>query len=89
MDWRLVTVTFLLFSLLIGCRSPTLRERMEARQSSARPSPATYGMDGFYNDLEFPDRDKPRPLDFFYKHCNLSGRSPYPSSQDWECSEPQ
>jgi hypothetical protein len=75
--------------LQFGCSTRSPREQLIERQAQARPRPAAYSMDGFYRDQSFPDTNKPRPSDFFYKRCNLSGRHPYPSSNDWECSEPQ
>lgn len=73
-----------------SCASRTSREQLEDRQSSARPRAAAYGADGFYNDGDFPARGKPAPeTEFFFKHCSLGGRHPYPSVSDWECSEPR
>lgn len=72
---------------LAACASQSSREIMESSQSSARPRPASMGSDHFYSD-NLPERSLPPPGEFFFKHCTLSGRHPYPSASDWECPGP-
>lgn len=81
-------LAILLLSILFtNCASKTAREKMAENQSNARPRAAAFGADGFYDDNNFPKEKYPRPSDFFYKHCDLSGRNPYPSATDWQCTD--
>lgn len=88
MSYRTGLKSFLLaFALaLAACGTRSSRDLLEERQSRARPRAATYGTDGFYRDGQLPERDLPPPGEFFFKHCTLVGRNPYPSASDWECS---
>lgn len=74
---------------LSSCASKSANQVMAERQALARPRAAAYAADGFYKDAEFPNEKYPRPSDFFFKHCDLSGRNPYPNTGDWSCSEPK
>lgn len=87
-------VIFLILGFVLAgsaaCSSRSTRERLEDRQSSARPRPAAYGADGFYNDGEFAERGKPGPdTEFFFKRCSLVGRNPFTTASEWECTEPR
>lgn len=74
--------------LTVGCSSPSIYERMEAKQADARPSKDTYSSDLFYGGQP-PLPDKPvRQWDFFYKDCELARRSLRPNRSEWECTRP-
>jgi len=86
------TRTLVLLALLFlqACASPSKNEVLAARQDAGHPRPAAYAADGFYSrDGTFPERKYPPPGDFFYKHCSLGERNPYPTASEWDCPEPQ
>jgi len=76
------------FILFAACSAPTARERMEAEQNRANPQGAAYAADGFTLDHRSPEARPFHPWEFYYKHCSLVSRNPYPDRSEYSCSDP-
>ena len=72
----------------VGCSSLTAQERIEERRSSANPRGAAYAADGFTLDHRSPEPLPYEKFEFFYKHCTLQGRNPFPNRSEWSCTDP-
>lgn len=81
------TLTWALTWALIGCSSPTARERMTATQDQSRAHPAAYAADGFTMDFRSPPERPFRVWEFYYKHCTLVSRNPYPDRAEHYCMD--
>lgn len=79
--------SILLMILACGCSHESLRDEMYSKIEHANPRAAAYAAEGF----TFDKRQVERPntvWDFYYKHCNLISRNPYPEKEAWSCTEP-
>jgi hypothetical protein len=73
-------LNFCLWSL--GCASDPQPPR-----GSARAHPAAYSQDHFtYNKDQKPREDN--DFDFYYKHCSVDERKPFPVGAIWQCTFP-
>lgn len=82
------TLVIFLVIFLSACAAPTARERLEERRAAANPRGAAYAAEGFTLDWRSPE---PRPYqawEFYFKHCSLEGRYPYPRKSEWTCTDP-
>lgn len=75
------TLLFLALFLSLGCASSSDAEP----QSKAHP--AAYAADDFVYEKDMPKRPRQKG-DFYFKHCALDGRKPFPSKDEYECSNP-
>ena len=75
--------------LIASCAAPTGRERIEERRASAKPKGAAYAAEGFMMDWRSPEPRANGGWDFYFKHCTLDDRNPYPKRSDWDCTGPQ
>lgn len=73
---------------IAGCSSLSSREKIDAARESARPKPAAVYMDGFWTDYRSPADKEVQHWEFYYKHCSLVGRKPYPDRAEYMCTEP-
>ncbi|MEZ0393365.1 MAG: hypothetical protein ACAH59_14190 [Pseudobdellovibrionaceae bacterium] len=80
------SVFLLLF--LVGCSSKSARSTIEETQDRARPRAAAYAADGFMMDHRSPEGRAYRPWQFYYKHCTLVSRNPYPDRAEHSCTTP-
>jgi len=79
---------FALSFLLASCIHPNSSETLEERQAQSRPRSAAYAADGFYNESYYKEDNKSIPIDnFFFKKCRINQTAPYPSMNQWECTE--
>jgi len=79
----------LLLVLILGaCSTKSARQTLEEKQYSAKPRGAAYAADGFMMDHRSPDARAYRPWQFYYKHCNLVSRNPYPDRAEHYCTSP-
>lgn len=62
---------------------------MESRNASARPRHAAYAAEGFTLDNRSPEPRAYRAWDFYYKHCTLVSRNPWPTRDEYDCSDPE
>jgi hypothetical protein len=69
----------------ISCASKSGRELLAERQSKSKAHYAAFD-GGFYNIGREPAERPVRNWDFFYKHCDLVSRNPYPSKSEYDCS---
>jgi len=61
---------------------------MEAIADRAHPHAAAYAADGFMMDHRgMPERPY-RAWEFYYKHCALVSRNPYPNQSEYDCADP-
>lgn len=74
--------------LLTACSSPTARQQIEAKQARANPRAAAYAADGFTLDHRSPEPRPFRSWEFYFKHCNLVSRNPFPTQDEYACTEP-
>ncbi len=73
--------------LSLSCSHESLRDQMYSKIENANPRAAAYAAEGF----TFDKRQVERPntvWDFYYKHCNLISRNPYPEKEAWSCTDP-
>lgn len=62
---------------------------MEDRNASANPRHASYAAEGFTLDHRSPEPRPYRAWDFYYKHCTLVSRNPWPVRAEYDCSDPE
>jgi hypothetical protein len=79
----------LLTGMLTACASKPDYERIEERQSQSKARAAAYAADGFTMDHRSPDQRPNRAWDFYYKHCALVSRNPYPNRAEYDCADPK
>ena len=73
--------------LLSACTNPTARERLEERRASANPPPPTLPK----VLQQIGDHPEPRPYrawQFYFKHCSLDERYPYPRKTNGPARSP-
>lgn len=74
---------------LLGCANKlTPRERMEQRTANARPHPAVWSTESFYLHHRSPPEKEVEKWEFYFKHCRLVDRNPFPTHDEYNCSEP-
>lgn len=61
---------------------------MEDRRAPSRARAAAYAADGFTLDHRSPEARPYRPWQFYYKHCTLVSRNPYPDRAEHACTDP-
>lgn len=93
-QWQRLKPVFLyqllaLVLLLPACASPSARELLEAKQDRSRAHRAAYAADGFTLDHRSPDSRPYRAWDFYYKHCSLVSRNPFPNKAEFACTDPR
>ena len=74
--------------LLTSCAAPSSREVMADRLRGQNARAAAYAAEGFTLDHRSPEDRPYRSWEFYYKHCSLVTRNPYPSRDEFECSDP-
>lgn len=63
-------------------------EQLEEIRFSGKPHAAAYIADGLTVDRNPPNRTYQK-YEFFYKHCDLMGRTPFPKkAAEYECTDP-
>lgn len=84
------------FSLLLGaflttvhCSSPSGLDRVRQVQDSAKPRAAAYAADGFMAEHRGFQERPYQAWEFYYKHCTLVSRNPYPNRAEYACNEPR
>ncbi len=77
-----------LLTILSACSSPTVREQLDERQNRNRAAAAAYAAEGFTMDHRSPEPRPYRSWEFYYKHCTLVSRNPYPSRDEYDCTNP-
>lgn len=85
--WPTLSLLSLLFWL--GCSSPSGLDRVREVQDSAKPRAAAYAADGFMMEHRGFQERPYQAWEFYYKHCALVSRNPYPSRAEYACSEPR
>ncbi len=76
---------FLDFNLwLLGCASSA---DSLTPQGSARAHPAAYSQDHFTFGKERKNREL-NDFEFYYKHCSVDERKPFPTGAIWQCTSP-
>lgn len=83
-----VLLVLISHQLLTACSSPTARQQIEAKQARANPRAAAYAADGFTLDHRSPEPRPFRSWEFYFKHCNLVSRNPFPTQDEYACTEP-
>lgn len=74
------------FCLLLGCASPSSREKMDAVQSKSNASSAAYTAESFFLDYRSPGDREVENQEFFFKQCELVSRKRFPSRSEYECT---
>jgi hypothetical protein len=85
----LIVSLALLSSIVTACASTPDYLRIEERQSHSNARAAAYAADGFTMDHRSPDQRPNRAWDFYYKHCALVSRNPYPNRAEYDCADPK
>lgn len=85
MKMRLLTALILNFTYWIqGCASSS---ESHAPRGSAPAHPAAYSQDHFtYNKEQKARVDN--DFEFYYKHCSVDERKPFPTGAIWQCTFP-
>jgi hypothetical protein len=84
-----LSMGFLLTQTLLGCANKASpRERMEQRNANARPHPAAWSTESFYLHHRSPPEKEAEKWEFYFKHCRLVQRNPFPTHDEYTCSEP-
>lgn len=85
--WWLVILLTLINSVM-SCTHPKGSEVLAQRQSQSRARSAAMGADLFYSDPSYREGQRKIPAnDFFFKKCRIEGSEPYPTMNQWECSD--
>ncbi|MGE0633621.1 MAG: hypothetical protein AB7O96_14505 [Pseudobdellovibrionaceae bacterium] len=74
-----LTLIFTAF-LGFGCASSETEYESKAHH-------AAYAAEGFVYEKDYPKRPVSE-IEFYFKHCSLGSRKPYPSRDEYECSNP-
>lgn len=84
--WRTICLLFFIH-IAVGCAlSPY--DKLEEIRFSGKPHRAAYIADGLTVDRNPPERPY-KKYEFFYKHCDLMGRTPFPKkAAEYECTDP-
>ncbi len=80
-----LSILFIAISLLTSCASSNLES--EEKRGSAPAHPAAYSQEHFTFNKPHKQREY-NNFDFYYKHCNVDERKPFPTGAIWECTEP-
>lgn len=84
----LIQLTLISVCLVTSCTHQKGSELLAERQSHSRPRAAAMGSDLFYNDPRYREDQRKIPTnDFFFKKCRIEGAQPYPTMNQWECSD--
>lgn len=88
MKVMLLLIPLTLVSFTMSCSHPKGSEVLAQRQSQSRARAAAMGADLFYNDPSYREDQRKIPTnDFFFKRCRIEGSEPYPTMNQWECSD--
>ncbi len=63
-------------------------EIIQDKQDQGKVHPAAWGSDSFYLNHRSPEPRDFEPWEFYFKHCSLTDRHPFPASDDYDCSGP-
>lgn len=82
----ILVYTLLLLFVFTGIACTTT-SRQENLRGSAPAHPAAYSQDNFTFDK--PRKERPDyNFDFYYKHCSVDEREPFPVGAIWQCTQP-
>ncbi len=73
---------------LSACASRTAREIIDEKQGQSKARAAAYAAEGFTMDHRSPDPRPYRAWEFYYKHCTLVSRNPFPDRSEYSCTDP-
>ncbi|MCE3010870.1 MAG: hypothetical protein LW875_09685 [Proteobacteria bacterium] len=77
----------LLFSLT-ACAQKGIQEQMEDKRSKTRPHSSSLASETFYLHHRSPEPQLVNKWEFYFKHCRLVERIPFPTRDEYNCSEP-
>jgi hypothetical protein len=80
-------LSFVYWTLGFGFLGCATLSDPSAPRGSAPAHPAAYSQDHFTYDKEKTGR-APNDFDFYYKHCSVDDRQPFPIGAIWQCTPP-
>lgn len=75
----------LLAQLVTACASSG--DNPSSQRGSARAHPSAYSQDHFIFNKPQKQREE-NDFDFYYKHCSIDDRKPFPVGAIWQCTLP-
>jgi hypothetical protein len=92
MGFILSCALVVLGNLIISCSSNSkkrisIEESTMARNESARPNPAVYGPENMWIDRAW-EQEPYQKWNFYFKHCSLISRNPFPMTDKYSCTGP-
>lgn len=75
----------IVFNFICACASSSYEN--ETPRGSAMAHPAAYSQDHFTFNKPQKQREF-NQFEFYYKHCNVDERKPFPTGALWECTQP-
>jgi len=73
--------------IVLGGAGCATADSTKAPRGSASAHPAAYSQDHFTFDKEQKARSS-NEFDFYYKHCSVDERKPFPTGAIWQCTFP-